>query len=94
MQFMEDRIIKDGRVKEGNIFKADTLLEIERLHPDIERWFLDTIKEEAGNCHLYEKIGYKKTGKSEAVNEKMTLVFYEKNRQMDSHHLQILEKQG
>ena len=62
---MEDRIIKDGRVKEGNILKADTLLEIERLHPDIERWFLDTIKEEAGNCHLYEKIGnfMKKTGK-------------------------------
>ena len=69
-------------------------MEIEKLHPDIERWFLDTIKEEAGNCHLYEKIGYKKTGKSEAVNEKMTLVFYEKNRQMVSHRLQILEKQG
>ena len=69
-------------------------MEIERLHPDIERWFLDTIKEEARNCHLYEKIGYKKTGKSEAVNEKMTLVYYEKNRQMVSHHLQILEKQG
>ena len=26
MQFMEDRIIKDGRVKEGNILKADNFL--------------------------------------------------------------------
>jgi len=39
---------------------------------------LDTILEEAGNCHLYEKIGYMKTGKTEVINEKMTLVFYEK----------------
>ncbi|MBR3459723.1 MAG: GNAT family N-acetyltransferase [Clostridia bacterium] len=54
------------------------LLEIERLHPDVERWFLDTILEEAGNCHLYAKIGYKKTEKTEVINEKMTLVFYEK----------------
>ena len=97
-----DHAKKSGRVSalcvlpeyQGKGIAQKALLEIERLHPDIERWFLDTIKEEAGNCHLYEKIGYKKTGKSEAVNEKMTLVYYEKNRQMVSHHLQILEKQG
>jgi GNAT superfamily N-acetyltransferase len=97
-----DHAKKSGRVSalcvlpeyQGKGIAQKALLEIEKLHPDIERWFLDTIKEEAGNCHLYEKIGYKKTGKSEAVNEKMTLVFYEKNRQIDSHHLQILEKQG
>ena len=29
------------------------------MHSDVERWFLDTILQEAGNCHLYEKIGYK-----------------------------------
>ena len=39
---------------------------------------LDTIQEEAGNCHLYEKIGYKKSGRTEVINERMTLVFYEK----------------
>ena len=55
------------------------LAEIERIHSDATRWFLDTILEEAGNCHLYEKMGYKRTGKTAKINDKMTLVFYEKN---------------
>jgi GNAT superfamily N-acetyltransferase len=41
-------------------------------------WILDTILQEKGNCHLYEKIGYKKTGKIEKINERMDLVYYEK----------------
>jgi hypothetical protein len=28
-------------------------------------WKLDTILQEEGNCYLYEKIGYRKTGKIE-----------------------------
>lgn len=63
---------------QGRGIAQKALLEIEKLYPDIERWFLDTIQEEPGNCHLYEKIGYKKTGKTEMINEKMTLIFYEK----------------
>ncbi|MCD7830308.1 MAG: GNAT family N-acetyltransferase [Clostridiales bacterium] len=54
------------------------LLKIEEIHNDVEKWFLDTILQEEGNCHLYEKIGYIKTGKTEKINERMTLVFYEK----------------
>ena len=64
---------------QGRGIAQKVLLEIERLHPDIERWFLDTILEEEGNCHLYEKLGYRKTGKIEVVNERMTLVFFEKS---------------
>ena len=41
-------------------------------------WILDTILEEKGNCYLYEKIGYRKTGKIERINDKMNIVFYEK----------------
>ncbi len=77
---------KSGRVSalcvlprfQGQGIAQKALPEIEKLYPDVKRWSLDTILEEAGNCHLYEKIGYKKTGKTETVNEKMTLVFYEK----------------
>ena len=77
---------KSGRVSalgvlpqyQGRGIAQEALLEIERMHPEVERWFLDTIQEEAGNCHLYEKIGYKKTGRAEVINERMTLVFYEK----------------
>lgn len=54
------------------------LLEIERLHPEIKRWSLNTVLQESGSCHLYEKLGYKRTGETKVFNEKMTLVFYEK----------------
>ncbi len=81
-----DAINRIGRVSalcvlprfQGRGIAQTALLEIERRHPEVERWVLDTILEEAGNCHLYEKIGYKKTGKTEAIHEGMTLVFYEK----------------
>lgn len=43
-----------------------------------EHWELDTILQEPGNCHLYEKMGYRRTGRTEVVNERLTLVFYEK----------------
>ena len=43
-----------------------------------ENWELDTILQESKNCHLYEKMGYRKTGKTEVINERLTLVFYEK----------------
>ena len=41
-------------------------------------WELDTILQEEGNCHLYEKLGYRQTGEVKVVNERMTLVFYHK----------------
>ena len=50
----------------------------EQLH-GASGWELDTILQEPGNCHLYEKLGYRRTGKTQAVNDKMTLVFYRKD---------------
>lgn len=52
--------------------------EIESLH-GTNNWKLDTILQEDGNCHLYEKLGYKRTGIIENINEKMDIVYYEKN---------------
>lgn len=49
------------------------------LYPDTIEWRLDTIKQEAGNCHLYEKCGFVKVGKEKIVNKKMTLVDYVRN---------------
>lgn len=43
-----------------------------------ENWELETILQEPGNCHLYEKMGYRQTDRREVVNERLTLVFYEK----------------
>ena len=42
-------------------------------------WELDTILQEKGNCYLYEKMGYCQTGRTEVINDKMTLVFYKKD---------------
>lgn len=53
------------------------LREAERIHGS-DNWRLDTILQEKGNCHLYEKIGYKSTGETKVINDRMTLIFYAK----------------
>ena len=42
-------------------------------------WCLDTILQEAGNLHLYEKMGYHRTGRIDKINDRMDIVFYEKD---------------
>ena len=83
-----DSVNKSGRISalcvlpeyQGKGIAQKALTEVERMHPDVQRWRLDTIEEEAGNCHLYEKIGYRRTGETKVINEKMTLIFYEKEQ--------------
>lgn len=50
----------------------------EQLHGG-RGWELSTILQEAGNCRLYEKLGYRRTGQVQRINERMDLVFYEKD---------------
>lgn len=47
--------------------------------PDINKWTLDTIKEEEGNCHLYSKMGFVRVGDEHIINPRMTLVDYVKD---------------
>ena len=42
-------------------------------------WCLDTILQETGNLHLYEKMGYHRTGKIDKINDRMDIVYYEKD---------------
>lgn len=51
---------------------------VEEIHGNSD-WELDTILQEKGNCYLYEKMGYHQTGKTETINNKLTLVFYKKD---------------
>jgi predicted acetyltransferase len=51
---------------------------VEEMYKPKNGWELDTIKQEQGNCHLYEKMGYKRKDKEQIINERMTIVFYEK----------------
>lgn len=54
------------------------ILAAEQIH-GAEHWALSTILQETGNCYLYEKMGYHRTGRTDNVNERMTLVYYEKD---------------
>lgn len=65
---------------QGQGIAQRVLLQIEEYHQDVKRWQLDTIMQEEGNCHLYEKLGYQRSGHVEGINEKMTLVFYDKQK--------------
>lgn len=56
-----------------------TFYEIEKIHGNAN-WALDTILQEEGNCYLYEKLGYVRTGKIEKINGDMDIVYYEKIR--------------
>jgi len=55
------------------------LKEIEKIHCGCKHWWLDTLLQEAGNCHLYEKLGYKRTGEPKKINDRLTLVNYQKD---------------
>ncbi len=54
------------------------LKEIEKMHSDCKRWELDTLLQEKGNCHLYEKLGYVRIGEPKKINDRLTLVDYKK----------------
>ena len=59
-------------------YSQQAIKEAERIHGE-QHWKLDTILQEKGNCYLYDKIGYHQTGKTEKINDKMTIVYYEKD---------------
>lgn len=48
-------------------------------YPNADKWHLSTIKQESGNCHLYEKCGFVLVGDEVIINDKMTIVYYEKS---------------
>ena len=57
---------------------AQSVIKIcEEIHGNTN-WELSTILQEKGNCYLYEKLGYHPTGKIQVINDRLTLIFYEK----------------
>ena len=42
-------------------------------------WCLDTILQETGNLHLYEKMGYRQTGQIDKIRDGMDIVYFEKD---------------
>jgi RimJ/RimL family protein N-acetyltransferase len=63
---------------QGMGIAQETLKIVEHYYSEAKSWELATIKEEERNCHLYEKMGYIKTGELRKLNENTTLIFYKK----------------
>ena len=55
------------------------MIEAEQIY-GTDNWGLDTILQEKGNLHLYEKMGYHQTGQIKKINDRMDIVYYEKNQ--------------
>ena len=68
-------IMKEHRNKG---YAQQAIIEAEKLY-GTTNWCLDTILQEKGNLHLYEKLGYHPTGRIEKINDRMNIVFYEKD---------------
>ena len=62
----------------GKGYDQAAMVEAERIY-GADHWKLDTILQEAGNCYLYEKMGYHQTGHQTVIKDNMTIVDYEKD---------------
>ena len=51
---------------------------VESMFPEAEAWELDCPDDLAINRKCYEKAGYRLTGETEIINDKLTLVYYRK----------------
>jgi RimJ/RimL family protein N-acetyltransferase len=50
----------------------------EARYPNAVSWELDTPLQEERNLHFYEKLGYRREGGEDTVNDQLTLAFYKK----------------
>lgn len=62
----------------GRGYAQAAIREAENIH-GAHCWSLDTILQEKGNLYLYEKLGYHQTGRIERINDRMDIVYYEKD---------------
>ena len=59
-------------------YAQQAIQEAERIYGS-DNWCLDTILQEKGNLHLYEKLGYHRSGRIDRINDRMDIVYYEKD---------------
>ena len=59
-------------------YAKQAIIEAEQIY-GIDNWKLETILQEEGNIHLYEKLGYKRTGRIDKISDIMDIIHFEKN---------------
>ena len=70
---------------QGKGIAQQAMAEAEKLFSHAAVWKLATLLEEQGNCYLYEKVGYVRVGNCVPINDKATLVYYEKRMLIKSN---------
>lgn len=65
---------------QGHGYAQQAMMQAESLYAQALHWELSTIQEEPMLCHLYEKLGYRRTGTATLIQPGMTIVGYEKYR--------------
>ena len=63
-----------------NGYAQAAILLAETFYPRVNVWQLGTILQEEKLSHLYEKLGYRKTGEQETIQPGMDIVFYMKKK--------------
>jgi GNAT superfamily N-acetyltransferase len=63
---------------QGKGIGGKALTIVEGLFPDADEWELDCPADMPMNRSCYEKLGYRFTGETQIINEKLTLVSYRK----------------
>mgnify|MGYP001079342450 FL=1 len=69
---------------QGKGYAQAAMEALEEMYPQAAAWRLDTTKEEAKLCHLYEKLGYRRTGQEEVLQPGMTIAYYAKQKRAES----------
>jgi len=65
--------------RQGEGIAQRALQLVEAAYPTAATWELRTIREETRNCYFYEKMGYRLTGVTQPLNDRATLVSYQKS---------------
>ena len=63
---------------QGNGFAKQAMLLAEARYPQAVTWELSSLLEETKTCLLYEKMGYVEIGVRKPLNDKTTLIQYQK----------------
>ncbi|WP_214854698.1 GNAT family N-acetyltransferase [Exiguobacterium sp. s166] len=63
---------------QGKGFAKKAMLLAEARYPQAKTWELSSLFEETKTCQLYEKMGYVETGIRKPLNDRATLIHYQK----------------
>lgn len=81
---MKFQIINICKEYENKGIAQEVMKRLDLIYPQAENWELETILSEKRNCYIYEKMGYVQFGELQHINDKLTIVSYKKQSDLNS----------